>query len=129
MHFSADVWKTSLKNFRRFPEKHLVTVFLSNLKFELSSLSPITQQRKLNPSQMFLVIVPRICKIAMTASCGETTSKVACEISAFYSFVETLSFGVSKSSFSRDLEKFPFNQSWKLITYRNTIKSELQTKF
>ena len=36
---------------------------------------------------MFLVSVPRIFKIAMRASCGETTSKVACEISAFYNFV------------------------------------------
>ena len=29
-----------------------------------------------------------IFKIAMRASCGETTRKVACEISAFYNFVE-----------------------------------------
>ena len=77
---------------------------------------------------MFLVIVPRIFKIAMRASCGETTSKVACEISAFYNFVETLSFGVFKSSFSIDFKKFAFNQSWKLITYRNTTKNELLTK-
>ena len=37
---------------------------------------------------MFLVSVLRILKIAVTASCGETASKVACEISAFYNFVE-----------------------------------------
>ena len=37
---------------------------------------------------MFLVSVPRIFKIATRASCGETTSKVACEISGFYNFVE-----------------------------------------
>ena len=37
---------------------------------------------------MFLVNVPRIFKIAVRASCGETTSKVACEISTFYNFVE-----------------------------------------
>ena len=37
---------------------------------------------------MFLVSVPRIFKIAMRAPCGETTSKVAREISAFYNFVE-----------------------------------------
>ena len=37
---------------------------------------------------MFLVSVSKICKIAMRASCGETTSKVAFEISAFYNFIE-----------------------------------------
>ena len=37
---------------------------------------------------MFLVSVPRIFKIAMRVSCGETTSKVTCEISSFYNFVE-----------------------------------------
>ena len=37
---------------------------------------------------MFLESVPRIFKIVMRASCGETTNKVACEISAFYNFVE-----------------------------------------
>ena len=78
---------------------------------------------------MFLVIVPRICKIAMRASCGETTSKVASEISAFYNFVETLSFGVSKSSSSRNFKKFPFNPSYKIITYGNTTKNELLTNF
>ena len=59
---------------------------------------------------MYLVSVPRICKITMRASCGETTSKVACEFSAFYNFVEnsiTLSLVyVSKSNSSRDFEKF-----------------------
>ena len=37
---------------------------------------------------MFLVSVLRIFKIAMRASCGETTHKVACETSSFYNFVE-----------------------------------------
>ena len=37
---------------------------------------------------MFLVIVPKIFKSAMRVSCDETTSKVACEISLFYKFVE-----------------------------------------
>ena len=37
---------------------------------------------------MFLVSVPRIFNIAMSVSCGETTSKVACEICAFYNFVK-----------------------------------------
>ena len=32
---------------------------------------------------MFFVSVPRIFKLAMGAPCGETTSEVACEISAF----------------------------------------------
>ena len=41
------------------------------------------------PSQMFLVSVPRIFKMTMKTSCGETTSKVAFEISAFYNFVES----------------------------------------
>ena len=37
---------------------------------------------------MFLVSVPRIFKIALRVSCGETTTKVACEISAFCNFVK-----------------------------------------
>ena len=37
---------------------------------------------------MFLVSVPRIFKIAMRASCVETTGEVAFEISAFYNFGE-----------------------------------------
>ena len=37
---------------------------------------------------MFLVSVPRIFKITLRVACGETTSKVADEISAFYNFVE-----------------------------------------
>ena len=37
---------------------------------------------------MFLVSLSRICKIAMRVLCGKTTSKVACEISAFYNIVE-----------------------------------------
>ena len=37
---------------------------------------------------MYLVSVHRIFKIVMRAFCGETTSKVACEISAFYKFVK-----------------------------------------
>ena len=73
----------------------------------------------------FLVSVVRIFEIAVKASCGETTSKVACEISAFYSFTKnSTNCYVSKSS-SRDFEKFPFNQSCKLIAYRNTTKNEL----
>ena len=50
---------------------------------------------KLTPSQMFLVSVNRVFRIAMRGTCGETTSKVVCEISAFYDFAEnpiTLSF-------------------------------------
>ena len=43
---------------------------------------------------MFLVSVPRIFKIAMKASCGETTSKVACEISAFYNFVRPTNYSL-----------------------------------
>ena len=39
---------------------------------------------KLTPSQMFLVSVNRVFRIAMRGTCGETTSKVVCEISAFY---------------------------------------------
>ena len=64
---------------------------------------------------MFLVSVPRIFKIAMRASCGETTSKAACEISAFYNFVEnSINWYVSKGCSSRDFEKVPFNRSYKL---------------
>ena len=37
---------------------------------------------------MFLVSLPRILKIAMRKPCGETTSKVACEISAFCHFAK-----------------------------------------
>ena len=37
---------------------------------------------------MFLVRVSRIFKVAMRVSCGETTSNVACDISAFYNFVK-----------------------------------------
>ena len=37
---------------------------------------------------MFLGSVPIILKIAMRASCGESTSEEACEISVFYHFVE-----------------------------------------
>ena len=58
---------------------------------------------------MFLVIVPRIFKIAMRASCGETTSKVACEISAFYNFFKnTITWYVLKSDSSRDFKKMSF---------------------
>ena len=39
---------------------------------------------------MFLVSVPKIFKIGIRASRGETTSKVACEVFAFYKFVEEL---------------------------------------
>ena len=78
---------------------------------------------------MFLVSVPRIFEIAMRAACAETTSKVACEISAFYNFVEIVLKNVSKSSSSRDFKTSPFNQSCKLIAYRNTTKNKLLTKF
>ena len=37
---------------------------------------------------MFLVSVPRIFKTAMRVPCAETTSRVACEISALYNFLE-----------------------------------------
>ena len=80
---------------------------------------------------MFLVSVPRIFKIAMRASFSQTTSKVAREISAFCNLVETQSIHhwyVLKSNSSRDFEKSPFNQSWKLIAYRNTTKNKLLTK-
>ena len=40
---------------------------------------------------MFLVSLPRSFKIALRVLCVETTSKVACEISAFYNVVENSS--------------------------------------
>ena len=70
-------------------------------QIEMSNLSPVLN-RKLTPSQMFLVSVPRIFKIAMRASCGETTSKVAYEIFALDNFVEnSINWCVLKSSCSR----------------------------
>ena len=57
---------------------------------------------------MFLVSVSRILKIAMKASCGETTKRVACQISAFYNFIEnsiTLSLVCFEKSSSRDFKK------------------------
>ena len=60
----------------------------------------------------------------------ESTSKAACEISAFYNFVKNyINWYVSKSSSSRDFKKFPFNRSCKLIAYKNTTKKQLLTKF
>ena len=51
---------------------------------------------------MFIVSVPRFFKIAVRASCGETISEVACEISALYNFFENsillYHWYVSKSS-------------------------------
>ena len=61
-------------------------------KVLLSSSSCLIYHQKLywilTPSQMFLLSVPRIFRIVMRASCGETTSEVVCEISAFYNFLE-----------------------------------------
>ena len=59
---------------------------------------------------MFLVSAPRIFKIAMRATCGESTSKVACEISAFYNFVKnSINWHILKSSYSREISgKIPF---------------------
>ena len=58
---------------------------------------------------MFLVSVPLIFKIALGASCGESTSKVACEISAFYNFFKnTITWYVLKSDSSRDFKKMSF---------------------
>ena len=37
---------------------------------------------------MFHVSVNRVFKIAIRATCGETTSKAVCEISAFYVLAE-----------------------------------------
>ena len=51
---------------------------------------------------MFLVSVNRVFRIAMRGTCGETTSKVVCEISAFYDFAEnpiTLSLVCFKKQF------------------------------
>ena len=53
----------------------------------MSNLSPITTL-KTGPNTNVLVGVPIIYKIAMKALCGETTSKVTCEISAFHKFVK-----------------------------------------
>ena len=66
----------------------------------------------------------------MRTSCGETTNKVACEISTFHNFVENSNFIiVSKYGSARDFKKFPFNQSCKLIAYLNTTKNKLLAKF
>ena len=60
---------------------------------------------------MFLVSVPKVFKIAARASCGETTSKVTCEISALYNFVKnSFDWYFSKSSSSRNFQKFIFNR-------------------
>ena len=61
---------------------------------------------------MFLVIVPKIFKSAMRVSCDETTSKVACEISVFYKFVEnslkiSLYHWYALKISSRDFKIFP----------------------
>ena len=77
---------------------------------------------------MFIVSVPRIFKITMRVPCGETTGKVACEISALYNFAKTLSIGYVLKSSSRDFKKICFNQSCKLIAYKDTTKIELLTK-
>ena len=64
----------------------------------------------------------------MRVSCGETTGKVACEISAFYNFAKnSINWYVLKCS-SRDFKKICFNQSCKLIAYKDTTKIELLTK-
>ena len=54
-------------------------------QFKLSNLSSITI---LKTDSITNVSFECFFKIAMRASCGETTSKVACEISAFYDFVK-----------------------------------------
>ena len=47
----------------------------------------------------------------MRVPCGETTGKVACEISAFYNFAKnSINWYVLKCS-SRDFKKICFNQS------------------
>ena len=62
----------------------------------------------------------------MRASCGESTSKVACEVLAFYNFVgNSINWYVSKGG-SR---YFVVKCSCKPIAYRNTTKNELLTKF
>ena len=58
----------------------------------------------------------------MRASCRETADRAACEISEFYDFVKPSIIGMFQK-----VKKFPFNQSYKLIAYRNTIENELLT--
>ena len=73
---------------------------------------------------MFLVRVSRIFKNAMRASFGEATSKIACEISAFYNFVEnSINLYVLKSSISRDSKKFPFSGVTSLKHTRTLLKT------
>ena len=75
---------------------------------------------------MFLVSVPRIFKIALRVSCGETTIKVACEISAFYNFVEnsiTLSLLYLKVKFM-----FIFEDVVKIF-WKNSVIELLFSKF
>ena len=100
------------------------------MQFELSNLSPITTLK--TDFIRNVSCVSRILIIALRASRGKITSKVACKIFAFYKFVEisiTLSLLCFKSSSSRDFKKFPLKQSCKLTAYRNTIKNQLLTKF
>ena len=75
---------------------------------------------------MFLVSVPRIFKIALRVSCGETTIKVACEISAFYNFAEnsiTLSLLYLKVKFM-----FIFEDVVKIF-WKNSVIELLFSKF
>ena len=107
-------------------------------KFQLSTLSPITLL-KTDLSNVCVSVLRYVwvfldfLELPWKHSCGKTTSKVACEASAFYicrknSTTLSLIF-VSKSSFFRDFKKFPFSWSCKLIGYRNTTRNELLAKF
>ena len=87
MYFSGDVQKNVVLKISKDSKKNVLNnVFFK--QFKLSNLSPIITLEKTDSITMFLVSLSRICKIAMRKLCGKTTSKVACEISAFYNIVE-----------------------------------------
>ena len=90
MHFISCIFQ---RIFRKTPvlkisddsqKKSLIKFFFK--QFKLSNLSPTTIPKTDSITNVFVSVL-RIFKIAMSASRGETTSKLACEISAFYNFV------------------------------------------
>ena len=59
----------------------------------------------------------------MRLSCGETTSKEACNSTTLSKTQSLYYWYLPKSSSFRDFKKFPFNQTGKLIACRNTTKT------